>query len=150
VSARQSASGWLFWLLSHRSCPGYDKSGSYVEKQIHEVTNRLIYRRFEKIHLRNLNEDYRHTEMQFNQVRFASLIMPTKKHKTIGFRTTRYFHRYFQVQLLRIILMINRIQVVWWQGTHLRESRFIVCGHITKKRNGQCWLQCTDQTLSDG
>ncbi len=25
-----------------------------------------------------------------------------------------------------------------------------VYGHITKKRNGQCWLRCTDQTMSDG
>jgi len=64
--------------------------------------------------------------------------------------STRYFHRYFQVQLLRIILMINHIQVVWWQGTHLRESLFIVYGHITQKRNGQCWLRCTDQTRSEG
>ncbi len=62
VSARQSASGSRCWLLSHRSFPGYDKSGSYVKKRIHEVTNRLIYFRFEKIHSRNLNEDYRYTE----------------------------------------------------------------------------------------
>jgi len=48
--------------MSYRSYPGCDKSGSYVEKRIHEVTNRLIYCRFERIHSRNLNEDYRYTE----------------------------------------------------------------------------------------
>jgi len=56
--------------------------------------------------------NHEHTAMRFNQVRFASPIMPMKGHKVTGFRMTRYFHRYSQVQLLRIVLMTNRIQVV--------------------------------------